>query len=290
MVSPDYLDYIDDLLQEERGYSAPFGWLQVILVWDPAQLPPVHTSFTEKDTAIMNLLHLKYGPSLTFDQAKCFRAFAHAELTEIKRQEDPKFIELLNKVRDGDLSVLKDFNSGYGDEHTVHLRPFNKMVDAFNKNRLAQLPGSTKNYTAMVTGLFDVDRSITPVNLQLKKWSRVMVTANISDLSLVNGDFGTVLKLEDESVTITVDRFGDQEFVIERNEWKQIEYEGWDETVIGTMEQIPLKLWWCMTIHKSQGLSLESVSVAVTKNMARELVYVALSRAMTFEKLYLNFV
>lgn len=69
-----------------------------------------------------------------------------------------------------------------------------------------------------------------------------MVTANISDLSLVNGDFGTVLKLEDESVTITVDRFGDQEFVIERNEWKQIEYEGWDETVIGTMEQIPLKL------------------------------------------------
>lgn len=117
----------------------------------------------------MNLLHLKYGPSLTFDQAKCFRAFAHAELTEIKRQEDPKFIELLNKVRDGDLSVLKDFNSGYGDEHTVHLRPFNKMVDAFNKNRLAQLPGSTKNYTAMVTGLFDVDRSITPVNLQLKK-------------------------------------------------------------------------------------------------------------------------
>lgn len=290
MVSPDYLDYIDQLLQEERGYNVPFGWLQVILVWDPAQLPPVHTTFTEKDQAIMNLLHLKYGESLTFDKAKAFSVFTLAELTEIKRQEDPKFIELLNKVREWDLSVLKEFHSGFGDEHTVHLRPYNKMVDAFNKNRLAQLTTKAENYTAQVTGLFDVDRSITPVNLQLKLGARVMVTANLNDMGLVNGDFGTVKGFADEGVVIVADRFGDTEFIIGVNTWDQIEYEWWEENVIGSMTQIPLKLGWCMTIHKSQGLSLESVSVAITKEMPRDIIYVALSRATTFERLYVNFV
>ncbi len=188
------------------------------------------------------------------------------------------------------MSVLSQFNNGYGDEHTVHLRPFNKMVDSFNNNRMALLQGKQKNYTANVVGQFDVDRSITPVLLQLKIGARVMVTANQKDTGLVNGDFGTVIGFSDDSVTIKVDRFGDTEFAIGMNTWNQIEYEGWEETVIGSMEQIPLKLGWCMTIHKSQGLSLESVSVTITKNMARDLIYVALSRATTFEKLYVNHV
>lgn len=290
MVSPDYLDYINNLLQEERGSEKPFGWIQVVLVGDPAQLPPVHTSFSEKDKAIINLLHLKYWEELTFDKARCFNTFSQVELSEVKRQEDLKFIELLNKVREWDLSVLTQFNSGYGDEHTVHLRPYNKMVDKFNINRMAQLDSKQVNYTAQVEWLFDVNRSITPVLLQLKLGARVMVTANIKDLGLVNGDFGTVKGFADDGIIITVDRFDKTEFTIWLNTWQQIEYEGFEETVIGTMQQIPLKLGWCMTIHKSQGLSIESVSVTVTKDMARDLIYVALSRAMTFEKLYVNHV
>ena len=290
MVSPDYLDYINYTLQEERGSELPFGWVQVVIVWDPAQLPPVHASFSIKDEAILNLLTLKYGSTLTFDKAHCFKIFNCIELTEIKRQEDPRFIELLNKVRDGDMSVLKEFNTGYGDEHTVHLRPYNKMVHSFNMNRMALLEGKSRIYTANVVGQFDVDRSITPVILELKIGARVMVTANQKDTGLVNWDFGTVIGFSDDAVTIKVDRFGDTQFAIWLNTWNQIEYEWWEETVIGSMEQIPLKLGWCMTIHKSQGLSLESVSVAIVKNMARDLIYVALSRATTFEKLYVNHV
>lgn len=288
MVSPDYLDYIDYLLQQERWSSKPFGWIQVILVWDPYQLPPVHTTFSEKDIAIMKLLHNKYWEDLTFDKAECFADFQTLELLEVKRQEDPKFIELLNKIRHWDLSVLDQFNSGYGDEHTVHLRPFNKMVDSFNNNRMVSLKGPVKNYVARVNGLFDEQRSVTPMLLQLKVGARVMVTANQSELELVNGDLGTVVSMWDDHVFITVDRYWDTKFKIEPYEWKQIEYEGCEETTIGTFSQIPLKLGWCMTIHKSQGLSLESVSITVNAKMARDLVYVGLSRATTFEKLYVN--
>lgn len=288
MVSPDYLDYIDYLLQQERWSSKPFGWIQVILVWDPYQLPPVHTTFSEKDIAVMKLLNNKYGEELTFDKAQCFQEFQTLELLEVKRQEDPKFIELLNKIRHWDLSVLDQFNSGYGDEHTVHLRPFNKMVDSFNNNRMVSLHGPVKNYVARVNGLFDEQRSVTPLLLQLKVGARVMVTANQSELELVNGDLGTVLSMWEDYVVITVDRYWDQEFKLESYEWKQIEYEGWEETTIGTFSQIPLKLGWCMTIHKSQGLSLESVSITVNAKMARDLVYVGLSRATTFEKLFVN--
>lgn len=287
MVSPDYLDYIDNLLQQERGSEKPFGWIQVILVWDPKQLPPVHTTFSEKDIAVMKLLNNKYGEDLTFDKAQCFEEFQTLELTEIKRQQDPKFIELLNTIREWDLSVLSQFNSGYGDEHTVHLRPFNKMVDSFNANHMVALKGIQKNYVARVEGMFDEKRSITPVLLQLKVWARVMVTANVN-LKIVNGDLWNVIELWDDYLTISVDRFPDQEFKIESYQWKQIEYEGWEETTIGTFTQIPLKLGWCMTIHKSQGLSLESVSITVNEKMSRALVYVWLSRAITFEKLYVN--
>lgn len=305
MVSPDYLDYINYTLQEERGSEAQFGWLQVVVVGDLAQLPPVHAVFSEKDQTIMNMLQQKYGEQLSPDKAHCFKSFNRIELTEVKRQEDPKFIELLNKVREWDMSVLSQFNKGYGDEHTVHLRPFNKMVDAFNNNRMALLQGKQENFTAVITGQFDVARSITPILLQLKIGARVMVTANQKDTWLVNGDFGTVIGFLKNStangmevirdgwgqwVIIKVDRFWDREFEIKPTIWNQVEYEWWEETVIGTMEQIPLKLGWCMTIHKSQGLSLESVSVTITKNMARDLIYVALSRATTFEKLYVNHV
>lgn len=116
----------------------------------------------------MKLLHNKYGEDLTFNKAQCFSEFRTLELLEVRRQQDPIFIDLLNKVREGDLSVLSQFNSGYGDEHTVHLRPYNKMVDSFNSNRMVALKGPVKNYLARVEGMFDEQRSITPLLLQLK--------------------------------------------------------------------------------------------------------------------------
>lgn len=288
MVSPDYLDYIDYILQEERGCPRLFGWIQVVIVWDPKQLPPVYTAYNEKDIAVMKLLHNRYGEELTFDKSAAFGDFRVLELTQVMRQQDPKFVDLLNKVRDWDLSVLTEFNSGYWDEHTVHLRPTNKMVDAFNGNRMFALKWDTKSYLGRVVDDFDTARSTTPVLLELKVWARIMVTANQADLELVNGDLGTVVSMWNDSVTIVVDRFGKTLFKIEPYQWKQIEYEGWEETIIGTFNQIPLRLGWCMTIHKSQGLSLESVSITVNSKMAKDLVYVGLSRAITFERLYVN--
>lgn len=291
MVWPDYLDYINFILQEERGSVRPFGWIQVVLVGDPKQLPPVYSATFEQDQKLLQLLMEKYNNNLVFTEANAFKdwEFEILELDEIKRQTDPRLVNLLNRVRDGDLSALNEFQQGYGNAHTVHLRPYNKMVDSFNEKRLSLIKEKEYTYLGVVNDKFDIKNAITPQVLVLKKWARVMVTVNLKEHWLVNGDMATVLHLNDEwAVTIIADRFGDKEFVITRYEWKQIEYVDWEENIIGTYVQIPLKLAWALTVHKSQGLTLESVSVNVTRDMQPNMLYVALSRCVSWEGLYVN--
>ena len=99
---------------------------------------------------------------------------------------------------------------------------------------------------------------------------------------------GTIISLDDEHVTITADRFPDKEFTLGKYTWQQIEYIDWEENIIGTYIQIPLKLAWALTVHKSQGLTLESVSVNITRDMQPNMLYVALSRCTSWEGLYVN--
>jgi ATP-dependent exoDNAse (exonuclease V) alpha subunit len=98
---------------------------------------------------------------------------------------------------------------------------------------------------------------------------------------------GTVVKCLPDSVIIQSDRLNDT-FAIGIEQWKEITYDGVEEVVIGTYDQIPLKLSWAITIHKSQGLSLENICLTYVKGMSRELVYVGLSRCTNFENLYVN--
>ena len=285
MVGPDYIDYIDYLLQEERGCDRPFGGIQMIFVGDAKQLPPVYVGRTDAEKYEIDKLTQKYG-SLTFDKAVAYKGFTQIELDEIKRTTDTKLIEILNEIRDGTLSSVRKFNQGYGDAETVHLKPFNTLVDKYNAQKFQYLTGAYRKYTGRITGDFKDKDCITPIELELKVWARVMVTKNL-ECGLVNGDLWTVRELHLEYVLIHSDRFN-QDYWIENVEWKKIEYQGLNEREIWTYNQIPLKLAWSMTIHKSQGLTLDNVCVTYVKWMSKELLYVGLSRCTNYEKLFIN--
>lgn len=290
MLWPDYLDYINFILQEERRSIRPFWWMQVVLVGDLKQLPPVYSATFEQDQKNLQLIMKKYGNNLVFTQSEAYThgEFEVCELDEIKRQSDPKFIDILNRVRDWDMSALNDCQQGYGNSHTVHLRPYNKMVDGYNTKRLDMIQSPPETYIGRIDGKFDIKNAITPQLLTLKKWARIMVTVNLKEHWLVNGDVGDVVDLDKESVTITCDRFPGKQYTLTKYEWKQIEYVDWEENILGTYTQIPLKLSWAITVHKSQGLTLDSVCVNITRDMQPSMVYVALSRCKTWEGLFVN--
>ena len=285
MVGPDYIDYIDYLLQEERWCDRPFGWIQMVFVGDAKQLPPVYVGRTDSEIYEIEKLKQKYW-ELTFDKAVAYNWFTQIELDEIKRTSDPKLIEFLNEIREGTITSLSKFNQGYGDAETVHLKPFNTLVDKYNAQKFQYITGEYKKYTGRLTWDFKEKDCITPIELELKVWARVMVTKNL-ECGLVNGDLWTVEELHDEYVMIHSDRFNES-FWISNVEWKRIEYEGMSEKEMWTFNQIPLKLAWAMTIHKSQWLTLENVCVTVTKWMSKELLYVGLSRCTNYEKLFIH--
>lgn len=132
----------------------------------------------DEERAAVSVMRAKYG-TLTFDKSEAFSAFETLELSEIKRQNDPKLISLLNRIRVGDLSAITEFQSGNGDDKTIHLMPFNDMVETHNLKQLYSLPGTSVTYSGILIGKFSKEECIVPEKLQLKKGARVIVCKNM---------------------------------------------------------------------------------------------------------------
>lgn len=286
MVSPDFLDFIDLILKYERRSYDLFGGIQVILVWDPKQLPPVIASYTDWEKKIKSDLYEKYWKSLTFNKAESFKDFEILVLTEVKRQNDEYFIGLLNSIREWDKTVLRKFNRWEWDDETIHLFHTNKEADSMNSEKLMNLPWEFKEYEWDIYGDFNIKNAITPVSLELKEWARIMITKNWN--WLVNWDTGYVKKMYNDSVDVIIERFGWTEFRINPAIWEQSEYKWVDRKVVGTFTQIPIKLAYAISIHKSQWLSLDNVSIGIKPYMDISMIYTALSRAKNFNKLYIK--
>jgi len=262
----------------------PFGGVQVLLVGDLHQLPPVVSRAAEGFPS-------EYESPFFFS-SRVFAGAAPAgvELQRIFRQRDDSFIRVLNDIRDGHpsdetLAVLNErvTREVDPDRETV-LTTTNLIADRINKSRLAALPGDRKTYTGEASGDFQPDRLPSPFELHLKRHARVMFTKNDSAGRWVNGSLGVVEELGDTFVRVVLD--ADKETVdVDRTTWETYRYE-FDEDedvhvpiVSGAYEQLPLTPAWAITIHKSQGKTLSRVRIDLGRSaFAPGQVYVALSR------------
>ncbi len=297
MVRCDMLDATDTILRTIRRSTKPFGGVQVLLIGDLFQLPPV--AMNEE----WSILNDHYESPFFFD-AHVMKQFPPLciELKKIYRQSEEEYIRLLNHVRnnevtDSDLILL---NSRYqSDADKLHdritLTTHNYKADVINRDELKRLPGVSFQYEAQVVGDFsDKNYPADPV-LTLREGARVMFIRNDSgeERQYYNGRLATVVSLSSEKIEV---EFEDSRLrhELKRETWRNIRYrynketDQVDEEELGSFSQYPIRLAWAITIHKSQGLTFDKVIVDAIDSFAAGQVYVALSRCRSLDGLVLR--
>lgn len=292
MVRADILDGIDRSLRvNRRNPRVPFGGVQVLLVGDLFQLPPV---VDRDDEEIFN--GGRYESPHFFSAKACSAVgIVAVELTKVFRQQDGGFVELLNGVRTGvdPEGTAARFNAAChrepweGDNHLT-LTSTNAIADAINTARLLALPGQERIYRGVIEGKMEreSEKLPAPLELTLKEGARVMFTRNDEDHRWVNGTFGIVRRLGAEAVFVEIgSRGGGATHAVRQAVWESFRYrydrptDRIEAEVVGSYKQIPLMPAWAVTIHKSQGKTLERVVVDLGRGaFAPGQVYVALSR------------
>jgi ATP-dependent DNA helicase PIF1 len=276
------LNYLDFHMRRIRETNRPFGGVQIIAVGDFHQLPPVAKNGIY-DWAFMS-------------QAWQVAGFQFAALRTIRRQSDPIFIDALNAFRVGRIStavadVLAARVQKFVNRRVPRLMTHNSQVNKWNAYQLGEIDGPEKIYNAEFSGAeadqqFLAKHSVTPSELLMKCGARVMVTANISDgaggIVAVNGQCGTVRDLRLNSVMVALDNGAEVE--IAQHNWSMDP----QNSESATMTQIPLRPAYAMTIHKSQGLTLDKAHIDIRAACEPGQAYVALSRLRSLSGLYLK--
>ncbi len=295
MVRADVFNSIDQFLRRYGPRKGePFGGVQIIALGDVFQLPPV-VRRDERD-----FFQDTFGTAF-FWGADAWRegAFEVVEFTEIFRQSDAPFIDLLNRVRYGERSsdLLSKLNTrlGQGDtDGAVILAARNNTVDAINAEEMEKLPEDEHIYDAKTTGKVDENVFTSPSHLSLKKGARVMFTRNDAMGRWVNGSLGKVIKCDVKTVRVKMDE--GRTYNVEPVKWELTKYKLDEETeqpvaeVAGTYSQLPLAPAWALTIHKAQGQTLEKCVINLSDGgiFAEGQLYVALSRARSLESITLT--
>lgn len=303
MVRCDLLDVIDRLLRVFRKRSwEPFGGVQVILIGDTFQLPPI-AKFDEWE------ILKKFYKSPFFFSSKVINEHGpiYIELKKIYRQNEQDFIDLLNRIRvnqvnQNELSILNGkYNPTFSptdNENYITLATHNQLVDSTNLTKLDELPTELKLFEAVITDDFPVNIMPTDKTLRLKEGAQIMFIKNDKQTRrYYNGTIGKVTSIENGKINVTYyDNFRKEEqtITVEKETWENIRY-SWNEErkkiveeIIGTFSQFPLRLAWAITVHKSQGLTFEKVIADLGAAFASGQVYVALSRCTSFNGLVLK--
>lgn len=295
MVRADVFDGIERFLRKYgKKPGAPFGGVQVVLMGDLCQLPPVvRRDESEHFSTLFETPFFFSSPAWEAGN------FGIVEFTHIFRQTDAPFIGLLNEIRHGSRSagVVDALNrrlTATPPAGAVILAARNRTVDEINQRELERLPLPPRTYMAKVTGDADPNAFTTPVELVLKPGARVMFTRNDVNQRWVNGSLGEVLRCDTETVTVKLDNGETQ--IVEPVKWEATKYKLVEETqtlepsVAGTFTQLPLALAWALTIHKAQGQTLPSCVIDLSDGgaFAEGQLYVALSRARSLESLHLT--
>lgn len=288
MVRADLLQAVNDILQYVRQNNKPFGGVQLLLIGDLFQLPPV---VSEDELELMR----KEYESPFFFSAPVIRENPplFIELKEVYRQKEASFINLLNNIRNNtltttDLDILRSRHTSNLINETpkgITLSTHNRMADAINQRELAKLPGKTIKFSGSINGDFSEKALPTEMELQLKPGAQIMFIKNDSGIEkrFYNGKLATVKYVSAETVRV---EFNDTQeiFEIEKEKWTNIRYtlnketNKLEEEELGSFTQYPIRLAWAITIHKSQGLTFDDVVIDAGSAFAAGQVYVALSR------------
>ena len=299
MVRADLLDGVDSVLRRYRRSSLPFGGVQLLMIGDLFQLPPV-----VKEPEWQLLSRFYESPYFFSSQALSRTDMVTIELKHIYRQTDPHFIDLLNRLRSNrlDSAGIKTLNSRHvadfppqDQDGYITLCTHNRMADAINAQRLGALKQTAHRFNADIEGEFPEHIYPTAADLELKTGAQVMFMRN--DLSpgkrYFNGKIGTITRISGQEIWVKCPE-DHKEIPVEPAIWENINYALDPDTLeitenkIGAFTQVPLKLAWAITIHKSQGLTFDKAIIDAKAAFAHGQVYVALSRCRTLEGMVLS--
>jgi len=273
------LDMLNKVAKHMRNKDLPFGGMQVILVGDLFQLPPVN-----RESNVLDFVHLS-DTWAELDLTVCY-------ITEQHRQgADDLLLDLLQGMRDNKItSVHKKLLSNRllnGADNLTRLFSHNADVDTINQEKLDALPGKVKKYYMRSDGdkraVEALRRNLlAPEILEIKVDAEVMFVANNFEAGFVNGTRGRVVKFKKG---IPIVKTLDGRFIrVEPHEWKTKQ----DGITVATVEQLPIRLAWAITIHKSQGMSLDAAIIDLSRAFMPGMGYVALSRVRSLDGLYLQ--
>ena len=299
MVRSDMVDGMDRCMRMVFKTNMPFGGKQVIFVGDLFQLPPV----VKEGSADAEMLHDLYGAGLPF----FYKAFVlkrmnlpKIEFQKVYRQSDENFLNILNKMRDGEVTnedlallnehVKRDANS---DDYSVTLTSFNYMAEKINDEKLNAIEEEEFCYQAEIHDDFKKSDAPVPEFLRLKVGAQVIFCRNYPQAGYMNGTIGKVSKLDEEHIFVTLENGA--EINVSRVDWENLQSKYNSQThkmeseVVGSFTQFPLKLAWAITIHKSQGMTFDKMHFDLSRGTFQAgQAYVAISRLRSLDGLTLS--
>ena len=298
MVRAPMLDAISETLQIHRNSSKPFGGIHVLACGDLFQLPPVVKE--NEESAIFE----RYG-SVYFFSADNFQAIEKPLFFELvssfRQQDDKEFYNLLNNVRLGknlesSINMINKtcHNPEFDTESSLIITSRKYRAEQINDEMLSRIDGPSTAVKSKEQGELNENDLPAPRELRVKEDAKVMFIKNDPDGRWVNGTIGVVIDCSDKNKKVIKVKVDKEVFKVKREEWNKVRYvydeynDEMEEEVVSSFKQFPLKLGWAVTIHKAQGLTLDSCSVDLGEGaFATGQAYVALSRCKTLDSLNL---
>jgi len=300
MVRADVLDAIDTVLRSVRHrQSEPFGGVQMVFIGDMYQLSPVVKADAWRILS-------EYYQGIYFFHSHVIQEHppVYVEFDKIFRQSDNHFIEVLNQVRNDSLTpegfnlLQSRYNPHFNpspEDNYITLTTHNFSADAINTAELEKIKTTVHSFMAEVKGEFPENAFPVDRLLELKEGAKVMFVRNDTEIPrrYFNGKIGIITRIKEEIITVRCPGDPD-EITVSPVIWENIRYTTNPETnmveeeIIGTYKQVPLRLAWAITIHKSQGLTFDKAIIDAGKAFSPGQVYVALSRCRSLNSLVLK--
>lgn len=302
MVRCDVLDAIDSILRHYRGRKGlPFGGVQVVLIGDVLQLPPIAKP---EEWDILR----QFYRSVFFFHSKVLEEnpLTQIRFEHIYRQKDETFIDLLNHVRDNKIreedilllsGLYKENFEPAESEKFITITTHRHKADQINEKKLAAIPEKVYTYTGSIEGNFSESALPCEKELRLKVGAQVMFVKNDSTFPrrYFNGKLARVAELTQDEIWVVLDEnYPYDLYPVQKETWRNYSYKynkdtkAIDEEIVGEYAQFPLRTAWAVTIHKSQGLTFDKVIIDAEEAFAPGQVYVALSRCTSLDGIVLR--